>query len=130
METLHRNIRIGRRYARRLQPYDLLYDHMKRQPSTKTRVTVTLPSELLDEIDLQVKNRSRFIAEAVQRELDRRREELLRKSLEAPHSESGEISGVGFEDWVKAGQHDSGLLDPNEGKEVRWSQGEGWVTIE
>ena len=37
------------------------------------RVTVTLPDNLLRDIDRLEKNRSKFVAEAVRRELDRRR---------------------------------------------------------
>jgi metal-responsive CopG/Arc/MetJ family transcriptional regulator len=51
------------------------------------RVTVTLPKDLVRDIDRREKNRSRFIAEAVHRELDRRRREELRRSLENPHAE-------------------------------------------
>lgn len=37
------------------------------------RVTVTLPDDLLKEIDRRESNRSKFVAEAVHRELERRR---------------------------------------------------------
>src|SRR5580704_13723503 len=49
------------------------------------RVTVTLPDELIRDIDRREKNRSKFIAEAVRNELDRRRRDELRRSLENPH---------------------------------------------
>ena len=48
------------------------------------RVTVTLPEELLRDIDRREKDRSRFIADAVRRELDRRRRAELRRFLELP----------------------------------------------
>ena len=37
------------------------------------RVTVTLPNDLVRDIDRREKNRSKFVAEAVRHELDRRR---------------------------------------------------------
>lgn len=96
----------------------------------KTRVTVTLPQNLLEEIDLQVKNRSRFILEAVERELERRRQELLRASLAMPHAESGSLADLGLENWIKAGCEESGLLDSEGGQEVRWTPELGWQAIE
>ncbi|MFA5504867.1 MAG: ribbon-helix-helix domain-containing protein [Vulcanimicrobiota bacterium] len=95
----------------------------------KTRVTVTLPHELLREIDLQVKNRSRFILEAVERELERRRLELLRASLAIPHPESSEFAELGIENWVEAGSEEPRLLDPKGGQEVRWIPEMGWQTL-
>ena len=41
--------------------------------ATVERVTVTLPNELVSEIDRREKNRSKFVAEAVRHELERRR---------------------------------------------------------
>lgn len=40
---------------------------------TTERVTVTLPAEMIEHIDRFEKNRSRFIAKAVEHELARRR---------------------------------------------------------
>ena len=53
------------------------------------RVTVTLPAELVREIDRHERNRSKFVLHSVQRELDRRRRNELRRSLRKPHVESG-----------------------------------------
>ena len=46
------------------------------------RVTVTLPNNLVRDIDRREKNRSKFIAEAVRNELDRRRRDELHRSLD------------------------------------------------
>ncbi len=51
------------------------------------RVTVTLSNDLVQDIDRREKNRSKFVADAVRNELDRRRREELRKSLMNPHPE-------------------------------------------
>ncbi len=59
------------------------------------RVTVTLPNDLVGEIDRREKNRSKFIAEAVRNELDRRRRDELRRSLDNPHPESAEPRRTG-----------------------------------
>ena len=48
------------------------------------RVTVSLPDELIKDIDRWEKNRSKFVAEAIRRELDCRRREELRRSLQNP----------------------------------------------
>jgi Arc/MetJ-type ribon-helix-helix transcriptional regulator len=95
-------------------------------PATE-RVTVTLPAELVRSIDRLEKNRSRFIAEAVQHELDRRRREGLRRSLERPHPEAAELADAGLADWAAALPDDEGLVDMAAGRPVRWVEGEGWI---
>jgi len=47
------------------------------------RITITLPEALVERIDRLERNRSRFIADAVERELRRRLRAELRRSLEA-----------------------------------------------
>ena len=93
------------------------------------RVTVTLPSEFVDEIDRREKNRSRFVLDAVRREIHRRRREDLRRSLSSPHPESSELAEAGFEEWGSASRRGESeeLLDPDAGKPVRWLAGKGWV---
>ena len=93
------------------------------------RVTVTLSDDLVREIDRREKNRSKFLAEAVRRELDRRRRAELHRSLHHPHPESTELSERGFEEWTHAlpEEDTEGLLERSAGKPVRWVPGEGWV---
>ena len=92
------------------------------------RITVTLPPELAEELDRAATNRSRFVAEAIRRELERRRREALRESLDSPHPETAELAGTGWSEWASAvAEGDEGLLDAREGKPVRWSPGKGWV---
>src|SRR5207247_11441739 len=92
------------------------------------RVTVTLPNDLVRDIDRREKNRSKFVAEAVRNELDRRRRAELRRSLDNPHPESAELAGQGLEKWTRGlPQEDAeALVDSNAGKAVRWVSGEGW----
>jgi hypothetical protein len=93
------------------------------------RVTVTLPPELVVEIDRRERNRSRFVLDAVRREVQRRRREELRRSLANPHPESSTLADAGLEDWggrAPVGES-SELLDLAEGKPVRWVRGRGWV---
>ena len=66
------------------------------------RVTVTLPNDLVRDIDRREKKRSKFVAEAVRNELDRRRRAELRRSLDNPHPESAELAGQGLEEWTRA----------------------------
>lgn len=95
---------------------------------TTEQVTVTLPREMVEGIDRESPNRSRFVAEAVARELDRRRREGLDFSLRAPHREAAPLADVGIADWaanLPAG--DEKLVDPKAGTPVRWIEGKGWV---
>ncbi len=96
--------------------------------ATTERVTVTLPAELIEGIDRIERNRSRFIAQAVEHELALRRREALLLSLENPHPEAVELGEVGLGEWsasLPAG--DEGLVDELGGKPVRWVEGQGWV---
>lgn len=92
------------------------------------RVTVTLPIELVEEIDRLERNRSRFIADAVQHELLRRRREGLQRSLMSPHPEAADLADTGLHDWaLSLPSDDEGLVDVSSGKPVRWVEGQGWV---
>ena len=93
------------------------------------RVTVTLPAEVVEDIDRQERNRSRFILEAVRRELKRRQRELLRRSLANPHPETSELADAGFDDWAAGlpGGEGEDLVDARRGSKVRWVLGRGWV---
>jgi hypothetical protein len=94
------------------------------------RVTVTLPSNLLDRIDRIDRfeqNRSRFIARAVEHELEFcRREELLR-SVSSPHPGGDDLSELGMGDWLPELVEDAAeLVDLHGGTPVRWVSGDGW----
>jgi len=96
------------------------------------RVTVTMPRDIVEDIDRMARNRSKFILDAVRRELERRRREELRLSLQHPHEESDRIAALGIDDWatsIAAGETDE-LLDPREGRRVRWHPGSGWTTAD
>ena len=93
------------------------------------RVTVTLPNELVRDIDRRDHNRSKFVAEAIRRELDRRRREELRRSLRNPHPEGAELAGQGLEEWTRGlpAEDTEALVDNCAGADVRWVPGAGWV---
>ena len=91
------------------------------------RVTVTLSAELLDGIDQFERNRSRFIAVAVEHELARRRRERLLRSLQRPHPEAAELAEAGLAAWDASLPAGEELVDVNAGKAVRWLEGQGWV---
>jgi hypothetical protein len=93
------------------------------------RVTVTLPRDLVRDIDRREKNRSKFIAEAVRNELDRRRRDELRQSLHNPHSESAELASQGLEEWRNSlpEENAAALVDTTAAKPIRWVPGQGWV---
>lgn len=91
------------------------------------RVTVTLPGDLVEGIDRLERNRSRFIAEAIQHELARRRRDALLQSLSSPHPETTELADMGLADWTSDLPNDEGLVDPRGGTAVRWVEDRGWV---
>jgi len=96
--------------------------------STVGRVTVTLPLELLDDIDRRENNRSKFVADAVRSELDRRRREELHRSLESPHPETAGLSDEGFTGWAaNLPDEEESLFDASRAKPVRWVGGRGWL---
>ena len=92
--------------------------------ATTERVTVTLPAELLKGIDRLERNRSRFIAQAVEHELQLRRRDGLLESLKVPHPEAAELADAGLADWVA--DEPEALVDLSAGLPVRWIQGVGW----
>lgn len=96
--------------------------------ATTERVTVTLPIDLVEGIDRFERNRSRFITQAVEHELLRRRREGLLRSLASPHPEAEELAKTGLADWgASLPADDEGLVDEAAGKPVRWVEGQGWV---
>jgi len=91
------------------------------------RVTVTLPADLVERIDKLERNRSRFIAEAVEHELAQRRQDALLQSVRNPHPETTELVDVGVSDWVSDLSSDETLVDASAGTPVRWVEGQGWL---
>jgi len=94
---------------------------------TAERVTVTLRADLVKEIDRVERNRSRFIAEAVEHELQRRRHAALLQSVANPHPETTDLADIGLGDWVKDLPDENDLVDLSSGTPVRWVEGRGWV---
>jgi hypothetical protein len=96
--------------------------------ATTERVTVTLPTELVQGIDRFERSRDRFIVEAVAHELVRRQREGLMESLASPHPEAIELAETGLADWgASMAEEDGELVDEAAGVAVRWVAGEGWV---
>ncbi len=91
------------------------------------RVTVTLPSNLLEGIDRFEQNRSRFIAQAVEHELEHRRREELLRSVSSPHPGGDDLSELRTGDWLPDLVEDAAaLVDLAGGTPVRWTSGDGW----
>jgi hypothetical protein len=92
------------------------------------RVTVTLPEDLVAEMDRTAPNRSRFVVEAVTRELARRRRAALRVSLSSPHPDSLTVAEAGVGEWGRSfpAEDAEGLLEPTQGRRIRWAPGKGW----
>jgi hypothetical protein len=95
--------------------------------SVKERVTVTLSAELTAGIDRVEKNRSRFIAEAVEHELQRRRRAALLQSVANPHAEAAALAETGLGDWMADLPVENDLVDAAGGTAVCWVDGQGWV---
>jgi hypothetical protein len=100
-----------------------------RKDTTTTRVTVTLPGDVVREIDQIEKNRSRFIVDAVRHEVQHRRRPELLRSLRHPHPESVELAELGLAEWAGQLPPDDGvsLVDPEGGTPIRWAPGRGWI---
>ena len=98
-----------------------------RDMSATERVTVTLDGDLIESIDRLERNRSRFIAEAVERELARRRHDALLRSVRSPHPETVELVDSGLGDWTADLPGDESLVDMTGGTPVRWVEGQGWT---
>ncbi len=98
---------------------------------TLERVTVTLPADLFRDVDRQEKNRSKFVAEAILRELDHRRRAALSRSLQNPHPESAALAEHGLEEWASGLPEEDAeaLLDGKSGQAVRWIPGSGWTEL-
>lgn len=93
------------------------------------RVTVTLPSDLLAGIDRLERNRSRFIAQAVERELEHRRRDALLRSVRSPHPGGEDLLNLGTHGWLPELDEDAAaLVDLSGGTPVRWVRGRGWKT--
>lgn len=89
-----------------------------------------MSAELVSGIDRYERNRSRFIAEAVANELQRRRRLALLRSLQDPHPDSLTEARLGLQDWAESlGDAETDLLDPSTGVPVRWSQEQGWQDL-
>lgn len=99
-----------------------------RAMAANERVTVTLPADLVRDMDRLERSRSKFIQDAARRELDRRRRALLVSSLRNPHPEAGELADLGLGDWADSlpSEDAESLVDPRAGRDVRWVPGEGW----
>ena len=96
------------------------------------RVTVTLPANLVRDIDRIERNRSKFLQEAARHEIERRRRDQLARSLQSPHPETAELDDAGFQEWVSSlpDEDVAGLVNLENGTEVRWIPGEGWKSGE
>ena len=95
------------------------------------RVTVTLPEEVVRDIERQEHNRSKFILQAVQNELKRRRIEELRHSLRTPHPDSEHVAKAGIDEWIgEMSEGDKDLVDIKAGESVLWIPGKGWIKEE
>ncbi len=91
------------------------------------RVTVTLPEIIVEEIDRWEKNRSKFVLEATERELELRRRQELERSLRYPHPESHQVAEAGIEEWGEGwSAEDEDLVDSSAGRPVRWTPEDGW----
>ena len=90
------------------------------------RITITMPTDVLNEVDRMTNNRSRFILDAVRHELLHRRREELRLSLSNPHTEASQVADLGLNEWCAGLPDDSNLVNPGAGRSVRWRAGEGW----
>lgn len=68
------------------------------------------------------------MAETMENEIRRRREERLHASLTHPHPETVLIAGAGLAEWgLRLTDEGGPLVDPHAGRAVKWSEEGGWV---
>ena len=118
--------------SRLFHAYSARVSCRRRVPTNETTDSLaacscTLSAELVEEIDRLERNRSRFIAEAIEHELARRRREALLSSVRSPHPETADVADTGLGDWTSDLPDDEGLVDVAGGTAVRWVEGQGWV---
>ena len=92
------------------------------------RLTLTLPAELAQRLRRLAGNRSRFVEEAIRRELAREGRKSLLAALKAPHPETERLAEVGFAEWARADDACTDLVDPLGGTPIRWCPTKGWIT--
>jgi post-segregation antitoxin (ccd killing protein) len=112
-----------------LLEYDHIHTHIQGVRVSFERVTVTIPSDLLRDVDRLERNRSRFIQDAVRHEVERRRTEELARSLRNPHPESTLLAAEGMAEWAARmpGEDAEGLVRADAGRRVHWVEGQGWI---
>ena len=86
-----------------------------------------MPADLVAKITQVERNRSRFIAEAVEHELAQRRRDALLQSIQNPHPETTELVDLGVSEWLADLPSDETLVDASVGTPVRWIEGQGWT---
>ena len=93
------------------------------------RITVTLPEEIVEQIDRLDRNRSRFVLGAVRLELERRSARGAARSLENAHDQAEELAEAGFDDWAARlpDEDTDGLVEPLREEPIRWRPDEGWT---
>jgi hypothetical protein len=91
------------------------------------RVTVTLPDTIVEQIDLWEANRSKLLTEAVRRELERRRQRELYRSLRSPHTDTAAVAELGMTEWGTHEESDDDLVASDAGRSIRWTPGSGWT---
>ena len=103
------------------------YDHI--DMASAEQVTVTLPVDLLKDMDRRERDRSKFVADAVRHELERRRREELERSLSSPHAESYSLAERGFDEWTHSlpDEDTKALVPKDSGRAIRWVPESGWV---
>lgn len=93
------------------------------------QVTVTLPVDLLNDMDRRERDRSKFVADAVRHELERRRREELERCLKNPHPESDPLAEQGFNEWAQSlpEEDTESLVMKDSGRAIRWAPESGWL---
>jgi len=101
---------------------------MRIQGTNVERVTVSLPADLLLELDRRSKNRSAFVQEAVLREIGRRVRLELLDSGRNPHPETLAYAGESLDEWATMlpKEDTTKMYDPKKVTPLRWIEGKGW----
>ena len=96
---------------------------------SKEQIKVTLPEDVIRDIDRVHGDRDKFVLELVRLELQRRRHQESWRTSVDPLPERFHASEMELDDWGQDSPEGDlfGLVDLKTGAAVRWIPGKGWV---
>jgi len=93
---------------------------------------IKLPATLARQVDRLSRDRSKFVVDAVRRELRRQQHDGIQRSLRNPHPDSRNLAKLGLKEWQASLPEDdpADLVDVAAGSAVRWTPNKGWIELD